>query len=151
MARRYSGKHGKSGSKKPSKITKKTWFRYSSKEVEALIVKIAKTGKPPSQIGLILRDSYGIPDIRVTGLKSITQVLKDNKILPQLPEDLTSLIKREIQLMKHLEFNKKDQPAKRGLHLTESKINRLVKYYKQVGKLPEEWTYERDKAKLLIT
>ena len=151
MARGYSGKHGKSGSKKPSKITKKTWIRYSGKEVEALIIKIAKTGKAPSQIGLILRDSYGVPDVRAVGLKNISQVLVDNNLLPKLPEDLTSLIRREIILMKHLEFNKKDQTAKRGLTLTESKINRLVKYYKGVGKLPQEWKYEKDKARLLIS
>lgn len=147
----YSGKHGKSGSKRPVKITKKVWLRYSNKEVESLIVKLAKSGKTPSQIGLILRDSYGVPDIRILGLKSITDVLKNNSLLAKVPEDLTALIKKDIQLMRHLESNKKDMSAKRGVILTESKINRLAKYYKREGLLPKEWRYEKDKAKLLIS
>lgn len=147
----YSGKRGKSGSKKPVKITKKLWIRYSEKEVESIIVKLAKGGKTPSQIGLILRDSYGVPDVRALGIKGITEILGKNSLLTKVPEDLTSLIKKDIQLMKHLEQNKKDMDAKRGIILTESKIHRLVKYYKSKKVLPESWHYEKDKAKLLIS
>lgn len=151
MARMYSGKHGKSGSKKPVKITKKVWIRYSEKELESIIVKLAKSGKTPSQIGLVLRDSYGVPDVRTLGIKSITDILKKNDLLSKVPEDLTALIRRDIDLMKHLEQNKKDMAAKRGMILTESKINRLIKYYKNNDVLPKSWKYERDKAKLLIS
>lgn len=147
----YSGKHGKSGSKKPSKIVKKLWIRYSEKEVESIIVKLAKSGKTPSRIGSVLRDSYGVPDVRSLGVKSITEVLRANKLLQKVPEDLVALIKKDIQLMKHLVQNKKDQPALRGVMLTESKIHRLEKYYKNKGILPEDWHYERSKAKLLIS
>src|SRR3989338_2145164 len=41
-------------------------------------------------------------------------------------------------------------PDLRGLQLTESKIKRLVKYYKANGKLPQNWKYDREQAKLLI-
>ncbi len=150
MSRMYSGKHGKSGSKKPSKITKKIWMRYSDKELESIIVKLAKIGHTPSQIGLILRDSYGVPDVRALGIKSITHTLGENKLLTKVPEDLTALIKKDIELMKHFEHNKKDMPAKRGMILTISKIKKLTKYYKSKNKLPAEWVYEREKAKLLI-
>jgi small subunit ribosomal protein S15 len=151
MGRMYSGKHGKSGSKKPSKITKKVWIRYTDKEVESIIVKLAKSGKTPSQIGLVLRDSYGVPDVRALGIKTITNVVKENHLLTKLPEDLTALIKKDIELMKHLEQNKKDFSAKRGMILTESKIGRLVKYYQRKKVLPKEWKYTREKAKLLIS
>jgi small subunit ribosomal protein S15 len=151
MGRMYSGKHGKSGSKKPSKITKKIWIRYTDKEVESIIVKLAKSGKTPSQIGLVLRDSYGVPDVRALGIKTITDVVKENHLLTKLPEDLTALIKKDIELMKHLEQNKKDFSAKRGMILTESKIGRLVKYYQSKKVLPKEWKYTREKAKLLIS
>ena len=126
MGRMYSGKHGKSGSKKPSKITKKIWMRYTDKEVESIIVKLSKSGKTPSQIGLVLRDSYGVPDVRSLGIKTITDVLKNNHLLTKLPEDITALIRKDIELMKHLEQNKKDFSAKRGMILTESKIGRLL-------------------------
>jgi small subunit ribosomal protein S15 len=147
----YSRKKGKSKSTKPSKKKKKIWVRYSSKEVESLILKMAKSGKSTSEIGLILRDSYGIPDVKIITKERMTKILEKNKLLPKIPEDLLSLIKRDIQLMKHLESNKKDMSAKRGLQLTESKINRLVKYYKKKGKLAKDWKYDREKAKLLIS
>ena len=110
----------------------------------------AKEDKTASQIGIILRDSYGIPDVRIILNKKISQILGENKLLEELPEDLKALIKKELLISKHLEINKKDMAAKRGLQLTESKIHRLSKYYKKVGKLPETWKYSREQAKLLI-
>ncbi|MBS3146011.1 30S ribosomal protein S15 [Candidatus Woesearchaeota archaeon] len=149
MAKMHSRGRGKSGSKKPAP-RKLTWVRYKPKEVELLIVKLSKSGKMPSEIGIILRDSYGIPDVRPILNKRITKVLEDNKLVGEIPEDLTALIKRQIKIMKHREFHKKDQTSKRGLILTESKIHRLVKYYKKTGRLPKEWKYDSSKARLVI-
>ena len=150
MARMHSGAKGKAGSKKPAHKTKPVWVRYKPKEIEMLVVKLAKEGKTPSQIGLIMRDLYGIPDIKFIVGKSITQMMKEKELLPQLPEDLTALMKKSIMLRKHLEINKKDETAYRGLQLTESKIKRLVKYYKRAGKIEEGWKYDPEKIKLLI-
>ena len=151
MARLYSHKKGKSGSKKPLIETKKTWLRYTAKEIEQLILKLARSGKTPSQIGLILRDSYGIPDVRSILKKRINQILKENKITSELPEDLMFLIRKQLKVTKHKEINKKDKVSKRGMMLTESKINRLVKYYKRVNKLPQDWKYDPEKLKFLVT
>jgi len=150
MAKIHSRARGKSSSKRPIKKVKLTWIRYDPKTIEQLVVKLARAGNKPSIIGLILRDTYGVPDVKSLTNKSITQILKENNLLTKLPEDLISLIKKDIQIMKHLELHKKDMPAKRGLLLTESKINRLAKYYKNQGKIPEDWDYDRTKAKLLI-
>ncbi len=147
----YSRKRGKSGSKKPIKKIKKTWIRYSAKEVEQLTLKLARLGKGSSEVGLILRDNYGIPDVKLITKKTITKILKENKLAPKLPDDLTYLIKKAIRLMKHLDNFKKDQTVKRGLTLTESKINRLAKYYKRTNKLAKNWKYERSKAKMFIS
>ena len=46
---------------------------------------------------------------------------------------------------------KKDMTAKRGLILTESKIRRLIKYYHNTGRLPLDWKYTREGAKLLVS
>ena len=151
MARMHSRKRGKSKSKKPVKKVKRSWMRYSAKEVEQLTLKLAKQGKTPSKIGMILRDNYGIPDVKIVTKITITKILEKNKLAPKLPEDLTALVKKAIRLMKHFDSFKKDMTVKRGLTLTESKINRLTKYYKRVGKLPESWKYERKTAKMLIT
>jgi len=150
MARRYSGKHGKHGSKKPVNKAKPTWVSYADKEIEQLVVKLAKAGKTTSQIGLMLRDSYGIPDVKVITGKKITKIVEENKLLPNIPEDVTALMKKEISLMKHLEKNKHDMTAKRGLQLTESKIHRLSKYYKRINKLPKDWKYDKESIKLII-
>jgi small subunit ribosomal protein S15 len=150
MARMYSRKKGKSGSTKPIKKVKSAWVRYSAKEVEQLTLKLAKMEKTSSEIGLILRDSYGIPDVKLVTKKTITKILKENKLGSKLPEDLTSLIQKSIRLMKHLDSFKKDETVKRGLIITESKINKLANYYKKTGKLEKTWKYDRSKAKMLV-
>ena len=150
MARMHSRKKGKSGSKKPVKKAKPVWLRYGSKETEQLVIKLAKAGKTASEIGIILRDSYGVPSVRIITRKKITKITDDNKLTPKLPDELTALIKKEIAIMKHLDANKKDMTAKRGLTLTDSKIRRLVKYYKKTGKLLQDWSYNKKNAKLLI-
>lgn len=147
----YSGKKGKHGSKKPIKKTIPGWVRYDAKEVEALIIKSAKTGKTASEIGLILRDTYGIPSVRNVTKKKMNRILTENNLMPKLPEDMTALIKKDIAIMKHLENNKHDMAVKRGQLITESKINKLAKYYKKTGKLPENWIFDRTKAKALIS
>ena len=88
MARMYSRKKGKSGSKKPLEIKKHSWIAYGPKEVEMLIAKLAKEGKNSSQIGLMLRDVYGIPDVRSITKKTITQTLKEKNLVGEIPEDL---------------------------------------------------------------
>lgn len=148
MARMHSGKKGKSSSKKPLVKTKQSWLRYSSREIEMLVVKLAKEGKPASMIGLVLRDSYGVPDVKIITEKSITLILKEKKLAPKIPEDLMALIKKSITIRKHMEENKQDMTALRGLQLTESKIKRLVKYYKKKKKLPVDWKYDVKSIKL---
>jgi small subunit ribosomal protein S15 len=150
MARMHSGARGKSGSTKPSKKTSPSWLKYKPKEIELLITKYAKEGKNPSQIGMYLRDEYGIPDVKTITGKSITDILKDKNLAKEIPEDLMALIRRAVLIRKHMEDNKNDMTAKRGLHLTESKIKRLTKYYKRTAKLPMEWKYDPKKIKLVV-
>jgi len=149
MARMHSRKKGKSGSTKPHKKSY-TWMNYKPKEVELLILKLAKEGNKASKIGIILRDVYGIPDVKAITKKNISDILKEKNLLPELPENLTALLRRVIALQKHLEINKKDVVATRGLTLTESKIRRLVSYYKKSGRLPETWNYDPKRVNLLI-
>ena len=150
MARMYSRKKGKSGSKKLYKKTAPKWGRYKEKEIELLIVKLAKEGKTPSQVGLHLRDTYGVPDVKLITKKRIGDILKKNDLVSEIPEDLMALMKKSVHIRKHLEQNKKDNPALRGLQLTESKINSLIKYYKKSKRLPKTWKYDLSKTKLLV-
>lgn len=150
MARRYSRKKGKAGSKKPAKRAVPLWVRYKPKEVEMLVVKLAKEGNTSSKIGTILRDTYGIPDVELLSKKKISKIMEEKGVKQELPEDIVALIKKVVLIRKHLGENKKDEVAHRGLLLTESKIKRLAKYYKKSGKLPSEWKYDSEKAGFFI-
>ena len=146
MARMYSRKRGKHGSKNPAKKTVSPWIRYKHKEVELLIAKLAKDGKSTSQIGILLRDTYGIPSASALFGKSISKILKEKNLLQEVPEDLTALFKKFVAIKKHLEVNKHDETAARGLLITSSKIGRLIKYYKREGKIPETWKFDTERV-----
>ena len=150
MSRVYSKSKGKAGSKKPKSKTVPSWVRYQTKEIELLITKLSKEGKSPSQIGLYLRDEYGIPDVKLITKKRINEILKEKNLLSTIPEDLMSLIKRSVAIRKHIKRNNKDTTAGRGLAITVSKINRLTKYYKSKKVLPENWKYDPEKVSLVV-
>ncbi len=150
MARMHSRKKGKSGSKRPASPAAPSWLRYKPKEIELLILKLAKEGKTPSQIGLHLRDTYGIPDVKLLTKKKITQILEKKNLVAKIPEDLMALLKRVVALQKHIEANSKDKVSRRGLILTESKVRRLIKYYKATGRLAADWKYDPKNVQLLI-
>ena len=136
----HARRRGKSGSKHPVERQHPEWS-LKPEEIEELIVKMAEEGKQPATIGLILRDSYGVPDVKAALGKKITKVLEEHDLLPEIPEDLSNLLDKRANLMKHLAENKRDLHNRRRLQLIEAKIRRLVKYYKREGRLPENWRY----------
>ncbi len=150
MARMHSRDKGKSGSSKPINAKTPVWQTHNPKEIELLIVKLAKQGMKSSEIGLHLRDSYGIPSVKLACKKNITKILAEKEMSSELPEDLYNLMKKSVFLRKHLEANHKDQPGVRGLQLTNSKIMRLVKYYKRTHKIAKDWKFDPEKIKLFI-
>jgi small subunit ribosomal protein S15 len=147
IARMHSRKHGKHGSKKPPK-RRHPWLIYDREEVETLTTKLAKEGKTNAEIGIILRDQYGIPDVRALGLK--VSRISSTVVKKEIPEDLYNLMKKAVNLHKHMEQNHGDAKAKHGLELLESKMRRLGKYYARTGKLPHDWRYSIEQARLLV-
>lgn len=133
---------GKSHSTRPVSKRPPSWCKYQPEEVEALVIKLAREGHPPSRIGAILRDQYGIPLVKPITGKSITQILEAAGLKLALPEDLESLMRKAARLAAHLERHRKDLHNKRALQLIEAKIHRLSDYYKEKGVLPPEWKYE---------
>ncbi|MEM1663643.1 MAG: 30S ribosomal protein S15 [Pyrobaculum sp.] len=151
MPHRSRHKKGRSRSTRPAHPTVPTWINYTPDEVEQLVLELARRGFQPSQIGLILRDQYGIPLVKSVTGKKITKILEERGIKQDLPEDLLNLIKRALRIRKHLEEHPKDMSSRRGLQLVESKIHRLVKYYKRVGKLPQDFVYNPQALSHLAT
>jgi small subunit ribosomal protein S15 len=132
---------GKSHSKRPLSRRSPKWCSYTLEEVEALVVKLAKEGNPPSKIGVILRDEYGIPLVKTIVGKGIVTILKENNLEPPIPEDLEALLRKAARLRAHLERNKSDKYNRRAVQTIESKIRSISEYYKRTGILSEEWRY----------
>ncbi|MEK6958655.1 MAG: 30S ribosomal protein S15 [archaeon] len=134
-----------------AKKTKKTdKAAISSAEIEEIVVSLANAGHSPSAIGVILRDEHGVKEIVEASGKSVQMILKEHKLIGEMPEDLLNLIRRSVVLFRHMEKNKKDYSAKRGYELTVSKIRRLTKYYAEKKRIPTGWRYTPEQAALLV-
>merc|ERR1712151_122865 len=123
MGRMYSKGKGIARRCLPYRKAAPSWVQISSNDLVEQIVKLAKKGSSPSQIGVTLRDSHGIPQVKsITGSK-ILRILKKGR---------------------------SDRDAKFRLILTESRIHRLARYYRNVKSLPPTWRYQSKKADTLI-
>jgi small subunit ribosomal protein S13e len=70
------------GSALPYKRSAPRWLKTSPEEVKEHIFKLARKGLTPSQIGVVLRDSHGVAQV-----KSVT----GNKILRYVPSTLRAV------------------------------------------------------------
>jgi small subunit ribosomal protein S13e len=125
-------------------------LKVTAEEIEDKIVKMAKKGNTPTQIGVVLRDSHGVGKVKSVTGKKILRILKSNGLAPEIPEDLYHLIKKAVSIRKHLEKFRKDKDAKHRLILTESKVHRLARYYKATQVLPPNWKYNSNTAEALV-
>ncbi len=123
----------------------------SPSDVINLIVKFAKKGHTESQIGVILRDQYGIPQVRFLTGKKIHRILKKKGCAPKLPEDLFHMVKRAVAMRKHLSKNKNDTDCKFRLNIKESRIHRLTRYYRKTGKVSPNFKYNSKTASSLVS
>eukprot|EP00095_Tigriopus_kingsejongensis_P003270 snap_masked-scaffold675_size187964-processed-gene-0.8 protein:Tk03270 transcript:snap_masked-scaffold675_size187964-processed-gene-0.8-mRNA-1 annotation:"ribosomal protein s13" len=150
MGRMHAPGKGISQSALPYRRSVPNWLKLTPEDVKDQIQKLAKKGLTPSQIGVILRDSHGVAQVRfVTGNK-ILRILKALGLAPDIPEDIYHLIKKAVSIRKHLERNRKDKDAKFRLILIESRIHRLARYYKTKGVLPPNFKYEASTASTLV-
>ncbi|KAK7685535.1 ribosomal 40S subunit protein S13 [Cerrena zonata] len=150
MGRMHAPGKGISSSALPYRRAPPSWLKTTPEDVVDHIAKLARKGLTPSQIGVTLRDSHGIPQVRfVTGNK-ILRILKTNGLAPQIPEDLWHLVKKAVAVRKHLETNRKDKDSKFRLILIESRIHRLARYYKTKQQIPPSFKYDSATASTLI-
>ncbi len=134
----------------PYKKSPPNWLQISVNDLSETICKFARKGLTPSQIGVLLRDQHGIPQVKyITGSK-IIRILRKNKLAPKIPEDLYFLIKKAVSIRKHLEKNRKDKDSKFRLILVESRIHRIARYYRLSEQLPATWKYQSATASALV-
>ncbi len=108
-------------------------------ELKEKILSLRKQGLSKALIGQKLRDEEGVPSIKRILGRSLKQVLIEEGEKETVPEDLANLLNRKRKIQEHLEQHPKDNDSKKGLIRTDSKIRRLIKYYKREGLLPENW------------
>ncbi len=151
MARMHARRRGKSCSVRPYRKQAPSWSNVDTKAITKVILELRKEGASSARIGLILRDRYGVPDVKLALGKRIGDILKENKVASEIPEDLRDLMVKALGLRKHLGENKKDLHNKRQLQLVESKIRRLVKYYRGSKKLQQDFIYKPEMTEILLS
>jgi small subunit ribosomal protein S15 len=153
MARMHTRRRGKSDSDKPVTDEPPEWSDVDPEDVEERVVELAEQGHDPSEIGLKLRDEgvkgTPVPDVKLATGKKVTEILEAHDADPEIPEDLRNLMERAVRLREHMDENPLDAQNKRALQNTESKVRRLVDYYRG-DELDEDFTYSYDAAKELL-
>jgi small subunit ribosomal protein S15 len=92
MARIHAHTRGKSHSLRPASKNTPSWQVGNQGEISSLIIQLSKEGLTPSDIGIQLRDQYAIPLLKPILGKSVTDVLNENNIKRDMPEDLNQLV-----------------------------------------------------------
>ncbi len=148
MGRLHTHNHGKAHSIRPIESKFSSWVKQDTKEIEDLVIKYTKDGLTPSQIGIKLRDQHAIPLVKPIINKTISDILEQNDLKSEIPEDLNNIVTKAVGLQKHLKSNKNDRRNIRSLELIEAKVHRLSIYYKKIGRIPKNWKYKSVIAQL---
>ena len=148
MGRLHTHNHGKAHSIRPIESKFSSWVKQDTKEIEDLVIKYTKDGLTPSQIGIKLRDQHAIPLVKPIINKTISDVLDQNDLKSEIPEDLNNIVTKAVGLQKHLKSNKNDRRNIRSLELIEAKVHRLSVYYKKIGRISKNWKYKSVIAQL---
>ncbi len=153
MARMHTRRRGSSSSDRPANEEQPEWSHDDADAVEERVVELAEKGLSSSEIGIELRDNgvdgEPVPDVKLVTGKKITEILEDNDLEPRYPEDLVNLMEKAVRLNRHMDENQTDASNKRALQNVESKIRRLVDYYRG-DELPEDFKYEPEQASRVV-
>jgi len=139
MGRMHGSGKGISGSTLPYVRESPEWLEEKHEEIEEKILTYARKGMKMSKIGTLLRDEYQIGSTKFFTGKKLLLILMKNNLAPLVPEDLAALETKALKIRKHMETNKQDKSSKHRLLLTESKINRLARYYKKKNIIAANW------------
>jgi len=107
-----------------AKYPKPVWLKMSEEELRKLVLKLAEKYQP-AQIGLILRDQYGVPTTKVFG-KKLSAYLREagkNEFF-----ELKNVEKKVEAIKEHMKNNGQDKKAKHKLQKSMSKLNAMRKY-----------------------
>lgn len=136
--------HGSSGSSKPVDEENPDWVEFEEDEIIEIVLELREEGYDPAQIGLRLRDQYGIPSVKQATGKKLTEILEEEDAAPDMPEDLKNLVEKAESIQDHVDENPSDEQAQRQLELTKAKVRKVADYHREEGNIPDDWEYEAD-------
>ena len=122
----FKATFNKSNMTKANKLEKPVWLKYTEEEVKAIVLKLADKGLTAEKIGLVLRDQYGIPKVKIYNLK-ISKILKEKF---QEPTNL-NLNNKLQKIINHFNKNKQDKKAGLSLIITKAKLKKREDYSKK--------------------
>jgi len=113
------------------KLKKPSWVKIKESEFKKIIVELADKNSP-SQIGLILRDQYGIPTAKIFG-KKLKKYLDELGI--KKSEKFENAEKKVKGIKEHLKKNINDKKTKHKLQKAQSRLNKTKKYFNRINKI----------------
>ncbi len=143
MSRMHTRKRGKSRSHKTGIYDPAKFAYIDQKEVLEAALNMRKENVSVSEVGLRLRDHYGVPGTKYVFGKKLSKLLEENGAKVDFPADLSNLIERYKNATKHTKVSPKDLANIRKRGLIMAKILRLVKYYRRENKIPDNWSLEK--------
>lgn len=154
MARMHTQGRGESGSDRPAVEKPPEWSCTDKVAIEEKIVELSEKGLSSSEIGIKLRDQgvkgKPVPDVKLVTGKKIGDIIEENGLEPEYPEDLVNLMEKAVHIKDHLDEHPKDSSNRRSLQNVESKIRRLVNYYRSEGRIPEDFKYNEKVAREIV-
>lgn len=149
----HTRRRGSSASERPVVDEPPEWSADDAEAVEERVVELADQGLTAAEIGIKLRDNgvkgKPVPDVKLVTGKKISEILEENGVAPEYPDDLVSLMEKALRVRDHMEENNTDASNKRAYQNVESKIRRLVDYYRG-DELPEDFSYSPEVARRIV-
>lgn len=107
------------------KLEKPTWVKMKEPELKKVILDLSDKF-PPSQIGMVLRDQYGIPTTKIFN-KRLKVYLTELGV--EKNEDLDNAEKKVEKMREHLKKNVTDKKAKHKFQKAQARLNITRKYF----------------------
>jgi len=106
---------------------KPLWLKTTEEEMKKIIVELSEKYSP-AQLGLVLRDQYGIPTTKIYG-KKLSEYLKEIGKYNEKAE-LENAQKKVENMQDHLKNNSQDKKTKHKMQKAKSKLETIKRHTK---------------------
>ena len=103
MGRMFGPGKGMSSTTLPYRRRAPSWFKLKPEDLSEQFRKLAKKGMTPSSIGVTLRDSFDVAQVKMFTTIKFLRILKKKGLAPSIPEDLFFLVKKGVSMQLSIE------------------------------------------------